>query len=140
MKNLEKTLEINGHKLYLVFDQDSWWIAIKPICELLNINVEHHREYIKKDIVLSKLLTLQRVLAADNKNRLMNCLPEKYLYIWLLSIRSKSENAQDCKLKCYETLFDFLNNRHKKSPFKKSKIRFLDLKNSTQSKTLQSLI
>ena len=140
MKNIEKIIEIDGHKLNLILHQDSWWIAIKPICQLLDIDYNHHSQYIKRDIVLSKLLTLQKVLAADNKNRLMNCLPEKYLYIWLLSIRTKSESLHHCKLKCYGTLFDFLNNENTNNQSEKSKIHFLDFKKETKSKTLQSLV
>jgi hypothetical protein len=36
----------------------------------------------------------------------MLCLPEKFVYGWLFSIRSESEELKIYKLKCYEILYE----------------------------------
>ena len=47
----------------------------------------------------------------DKSNRLqeMVCLPEKFIYGWIFSLRSKSEELKQYRIKCYDILFNYFN-------------------------------
>lgn len=105
MKNLEKFLEFNGKRISILLADGSWWVAVKPICEALNVDYISQFKNLQSDEILSQLLSEQTTVAADFKLRSMVCLPEKYVYGWLFSIRSESLDLKAYKLKCYDILF-----------------------------------
>lgn len=106
MKNLEKFLEFNGKRISILLADGTWWIAIKPICEVLNVDYEKQRERISRHHILSQLPTKQGVVAADNKLREMLCLPEQYIYGWIFSINSDSPDLLEYQQKCYDILYN----------------------------------
>ncbi|MDB4919860.1 phage antirepressor N-terminal domain-containing protein [Mucilaginibacter sp.] len=83
-----------------------WWVAIKPICEALNVHYKHQAESIKEDVILGQLSRSQGMVAADGRLRNMTCLPEKYIYGWLFSIQSDSTGLIEYKKECYDILYD----------------------------------
>jgi len=108
-QSIKDFLEFNGHPMYFTFKNSEWWIAIKPICEALDIEYTRIFKNLKQDLTLNELLAEQPIVAADNKTRKMVCLPEKYIYGWLFSIRSKSKKLKEYKLQCYEVLYDYFH-------------------------------
>lgn len=108
-QSIKKFLEFNGRNIYFTAADGENWIALKPICRSLNIHFEHQRESINGDKFLSQLPRQYRVVAADGKLRKMLCLPEKYIYGWLFSIQSDSEELQQYKGKCYDLLFNYFH-------------------------------
>ncbi len=104
-KKLEKILEFNGKRISILLADGTWWVAIKPICEALNVDYEAQRKNIQSDEILSELPSEQTVVAADGKVRKMLCIPEMFVYGWLFSIRSESPELQTYKRKCYEVLY-----------------------------------
>jgi hypothetical protein len=105
-KKLEKFLEFNGKSISILSVDGTWWIAIKPICDALNVDYEKQRERISRHPILSQLPTKQGVVAADNKIREMLCLPEKYVYGWLFSINSDKPELIEYQQKCYDILYN----------------------------------
>ncbi len=102
-------LSFNEKTIYFKEVGNEYWIAIKPICEALNVDYIRAYKNISEDENLSQLLSEQTMVGADNKNRKMVCLPEKYIYGWLFSLRSKSEALKKYQMKCYEVLFNYFN-------------------------------
>lgn len=102
-------LSFNEKTIYFKEVGNEYWIAIKPICEALNVDYIRAYKNISEDENLSQLLSEQTMVGADNKNRKMVCLPEKYIYGWLFSLRSKSEVLKQYQMKCYEVLFNYFN-------------------------------
>lgn len=117
-KTLERFLEFGGKKISILNADGTWYVAIKPICEALNVDYERQRERISRHNILSQLPTKQGVVAADGKLREMICLPEKYIYGWLFSINSDSEDLINYQKECYEILYNhfhgMLNERYKR--------------------------
>lgn len=105
MKNLSKFLEFNNKKIAILLNNGTWWIAIKPLCEALEIKYEKQRERISEHPILAELLATQSVLASDNKLRDMLCLPEAFIYGWLFSIQSDNPVLIQYQRKCYDILF-----------------------------------
>lgn len=116
MKDNEKFLEFNDRKLYFLAVDGTWWIAIKPICEALDVDYEKQRENLKKGKFLKQLPSTQRVVAADGKLRKMICLPERYIYGWIFRLDSGSPILEKYQLKCCDLLYDYfhgtLTDRH----------------------------
>ena len=102
-------LSFNEKTIYFKEVGNEYWIAIKPICDALNVDYIRAYKNISEDENLSQLLSEQTMVGADNKNRKMVCLPEKYIYGWLFSLRSKSEVLKQYQMKCYEVLFNYFN-------------------------------
>ena len=102
-------LSFNEKTIYFKEVGNEYWIALKPICEALNVDYIRAYKNISEDENLSQLLSEQTMVGADNKNRKMICLPEKYIYGWLFSLRSKSEVLKQYQMKCYEVLFNYFN-------------------------------
>jgi len=104
-KEIKKFLEFNGKKIFFVAADGKWWIAIKPICEVLNVDYIRQFKNLKEDKILGQLLSDQTIVAADNRLRKMVCLPEFFIYGWIFQIQSNSEELQLYKLECYKVLF-----------------------------------
>lgn len=106
MKHIERFLEFNGKRISIISADGTWFIAIRPICEALEVDYKHQAKNILEDEILRQLSCEHTTVAADGKLRKMTCLPEKFIYGWIFSIRSESELLREYKLKCYEVLFD----------------------------------
>lgn len=98
-------ISFNEKKIYFTQVDDEFYIALKPICEALDVNYHRQRENLVTDNELSQLCAEQRVVASDGKIRKMICLPEKFVYGWIFSLRSDSEILKIYRLKCYEILY-----------------------------------
>ncbi|WP_421830212.1 phage antirepressor N-terminal domain-containing protein [Larkinella sp.] len=105
----KKFLEFNSRNIYFLSVDGTYWLAVKPICEALGVNYNRQFQNLKEDEILSQLFAEQQMVAGDGKLRKMVSLPEKWVYGWLFSIRSESEELKQYKLKCYELLYDYFH-------------------------------
>jgi len=104
-KSKTRKLDFNGKSISILLADGTWWIALKPICEALDINFDRQYKNLMDDEILSQLYAKQHTVGADDKLREMVCLPEKFIYGWLFSIRSESPILKKYKLECYEVLY-----------------------------------
>lgn len=107
MQNTVDQLPIfNGRRISMVATDGQWYVAIKPICEGLDVDYIQQFKNLKDDGILGQLLCEHTMVAADGKLRKMTCLPEKFIYGWLFSIRSDSPKLIEYKRVCYELMYD----------------------------------
>jgi len=102
-------LTFNGNNIYFKMIDDQYWIAIPPICAALNIDADRSLKTLKKDPILGPARSIQTVQVpknGQNQGRKMTCLPEKYIYGWIFSLRSDSTELTEFKKTCYELLYD----------------------------------
>lgn len=104
--NIERFLEFNGKRISVLLADGSWWVAVKPICDALNVNYNRAFQNLKEDKILGQLFAKQQTTGADFKTYFMVCLPEKYIYGWLFSIRSNSPELIEYKKVCYDVLYN----------------------------------
>lgn len=103
---IKKFLEFNGQSIHFLAIDGQYWIALKPICEALNVDYIRQFKNLQDDEILSQLLSEQTMVAADNKMRKMVCLPEFFIYGYIFSIQSSSKELQAYKLECYRILYE----------------------------------
>lgn len=107
MKNqIKKFLEFNGKSIHFLAVDGQYWIALKPICEALNVNWNRQFQNLKEDKILCQQFAEQQMVAADGKLREMISLPEFFVYGWIFSIQSDSEELAAYKWECYRILYE----------------------------------
>lgn len=102
-------MEFNGKTLVFLAVNGEYWIALKPICEALNVEYTRTFKNVTADPIFGQLLAEQPMVGADGKSRKMISLPEKWVYGWLTSIQSASPELNQYKKLCYEVLADFFH-------------------------------
>ena len=87
MKPFSRTLEFAGKNISVLHADGKWWVAIKPICDALNVDYIQQFKNLKDDDFFTDALCKHTM--RDTKNRLqeMVCINEKDVYGWLCSIR-----------------------------------------------------
>jgi len=105
-KRVSKFLEFNGNTLVFLAVNGQYWIALKPICEALVISYKRAHENLLADPIYSELSTNQGMVAADGKTRKMVCLPEEWIYGWIMQLQSKSPDLIEYKKECHRVLYN----------------------------------
>lgn len=105
-KELKQFLNFNGQNINVLTKDGTTWVAIKPICTALGVDYIRQFKNVQEDIILSGVLSKQTIHDSINRLQEMVCLPEKYVYGWLFSINSQSEQLIKYKKECYDILFD----------------------------------
>ena len=124
-QNIVKFLEFKGKNIVYLSANGTYWIAIKPVCEAINVDYiqqyknlradailapalcKHTMQVPKKDAFLTPALSKQPMQVSGNDQfREYVCLPERLIYGWIFSIRSKSKELQEYKMECYDILYN----------------------------------
>lgn len=109
MKTHQKFLDFNGRNIVFLNVDGTYWIALKPILEVLNMDADRAIKTTKKDPFLGTYTSLQTVQVEHNgiiQGRNMTCLPEKYIYGWICFLRSDGEELNQYKETCYNLLYN----------------------------------
>ncbi len=107
-QQFKKFLEFNGKTILFKRENSEYYVAIKPICEALEVNYRHQLEKIKTDVVLMFQLQSMSMIDAGGKLREMYVLPERFIYGWIFSINgSNNTDLIEFKWTCYTILFDY---------------------------------
>lgn len=109
MNKHQKFLEFNGKNIIFLNVDGVYWIALKPICEALEIEYTRSFKNVKNDPILGSALAVQPMQVSKNgKSQLRNmtCIPEKYIYGWIFSLQSESVALLEYKRTCYDLLYN----------------------------------
>jgi hypothetical protein len=106
-KQIVKFLEFKGKNIVYLSENGTYWIAVKPVCEALNIEYTRQYKNLRSDEILRPRLAKQPILLpGDTQPRRFVCLPEKFIYGWIFSIRSDSKELKEYKIECYNVLYN----------------------------------
>lgn len=105
-EEIKKFLEFQGEEIYFTFSNGQWLIALKPICDALNVDWEAQRKRIKEDKILGPAQSVQTVQVGNDQGRKYVCLPEFFVYGWLFQIRSDSEKLWEYKWEIYRLIHE----------------------------------
>jgi hypothetical protein len=105
-QSIVKFLEFNGKNLLFLSKSGVTYVAVKPVCEAIGVNYNRQFQNINEDPILSPVFAIQQMQVPGDQIRKMVCLPERYIYGWIFSIRSESKELIEFKLECYDILFN----------------------------------
>jgi hypothetical protein len=109
-QKITKFLEFKGKNLLFLSKDGIRWVAIKPICEAINVEYTRSFKNLKEDPILGPALSIQPMQVSENDQvRQYSCLPEYLIYGWLFSIKSESKELLEYKKECYQVLFNFFH-------------------------------
>jgi hypothetical protein len=109
MKSHEKFLEFKGNKMFFLNVDGTYWIALKPILDALNLESDRYLKKTKRDAFFSGCLDTMSIQVENNgiiQGRNMVCLPEKFIYGWICFLNSDDKDLIDYKKTCYELLYN----------------------------------
>ena len=99
-------LEFSGKKIYFTGIEGVFWIVIKSVCEALEVDYIQQFKNMQDDRIFAPRLCKHTILVpGDTQPRKYVCIPEKYVYGWILQIRSESDELWKYKEECYEVLY-----------------------------------
>lgn len=113
----------DNDQLSVVYDNDGYFVPIKPISTALGIDWRAHQELIERDPVLSSVRRVIRSTGQDGKQYEMICLPFEYLNGWLFKINpcrydgARLEKIVRYQKECYQALYQHFF-PHSKEPVK----------------------
>lgn len=102
-------LTFNGKNIIFRRINGQYWIAVKSVCEALNVNYNRQYQNIQSDPILGPAFANQQMQVDENQKRKMGCLPEHLIYGWIFSIKSSSEILIEYKKECYDVLFNYFH-------------------------------
>lgn len=109
MNKHQKFLEFNGKNLLFLNRDGQYYIAVKPICEALNVVYTGQLKRLKNHPILGPALyicTMQVPGKAGFQARKMTCIPEWFVYGWIFSIASDKPELVQYQKTCYELLYN----------------------------------
>ena len=109
MKNLQNYLELNGKIIIFLSKNGVYWIALKPICEAINVNYHKQFDRIKVHPILGPECTKHDIQVPGDQTRKFICLSEEFIYGWLFSIQSNSPELIEYQRKCYHLLYSYFH-------------------------------
>ena len=99
-------LEFKGKSLLFTAVTGTTYVAIKPVCEAINVDYTQQFKNINADLILGPALCKYTMQVPGDQPRSMVCLPEYFVYGWIFSIKSKSEDLLEYKKECYLILYN----------------------------------
>ena len=103
-KKAKKFLGFNGRTLTFLKANGNYLIAISPICDVLGMEYDFAIKDIYQDPVLTAKLSHQNMLSPDGKFCNYICLPEFYIYGWLMGLNSTAPGLDEYKRECFRVL------------------------------------
>ncbi len=104
-------LEFKGKIIPYKRENGSYLIAIKPICEALGVSYKWQLERLKKHKVWGTVYRTSTMYIPGDQLREMACLPEEYIYGWLFSINSDSEELIAYQRECIQHFYETIKRR-----------------------------
>lgn len=117
MNEMVKTVNFHGDELAVVEKDGKPWVAMKPICEAMELDWEAQRQMIERDPVLRQVTCILQATSSGKDGKTYNvemiCLPLDFLNGWLFKLdASRYEGGRRDVImayqrECYSALYDY---------------------------------
>ena len=114
--------KINEIDIVAVIDEaGNVLVPVKPICQALAIDFSAQVQHIKRHYILASTVVIITMVAADERDREMLCLPLEYIFGWLFTIdagrvaESRREAVANYQLECYKALYEHFTGSMKRT-------------------------
>ncbi len=100
------TLKFLDHHIHTSYQDGQWWIALKPICEALQVQWNWQYQRLQKHHFYSQLYRKPDMTGADGKCYSMVALPLRYVFLWIGQLNGKSQALRQYQIECADVLHD----------------------------------
>ncbi len=83
---MNQVILVNGKEIIIETVGTEEFVAVKPICKAIGVNYDKQYEKLKRNEILSNVLTIEKTVANDGKRYKMLVLPLKYALGWVFGI------------------------------------------------------
>ena len=128
------SLKFNDKEIVMTNVDGVWWFAIKPICEMLNIDYEQQRRNINTHEIFGQLPCVHTATGADGKYYKMICLPEDAIHFWIFGLQGIDKDLFKNKYKLHLTILHFFNAPDAERKLNLKRIAALQLRNAELDK------
>lgn len=108
-QQIEKFLEFNGVIILFVVKNGAYWIALKPICEALNVNYDIQYHNVKESKAFGTDLSDLQMQIPGEKSRTMACIKEISVYGWIFTICNEQPEFIIQQKECNDILFNYFH-------------------------------
>jgi hypothetical protein len=105
-QSISNFLQFNNTNVLFTSVDGETYVAIRPICQALNLVYAGQLKTLKNDPILGPALYLRTIQVPNLQARQYTCIPEKYVYGWLFSIKSDKPEFVEFKKECYDLLYN----------------------------------
>jgi hypothetical protein len=105
-ESISNFLQFNNTNVLFTSVEGVTYVAIKPICQALNLRYSAQLRRLKNDPLLGSEYSIWSIQVGQNQGRKYTCIPEKYIYGWLFSINSTNPDFLKFKKECYNLLYN----------------------------------
>lgn len=146
--NVKTVAKINEVEIVIIEDGEKR-IAIKPICEILGVDLSGQLNKIKTDEILGSVVELISTTGKDGKEYKMQTIPYMFVFGWLFSVHPSKVSKEarpkviKYKLECYKALYyhftahaEFLEEKQVQLETKMNQIQGLKMEFSTAKSKL----
>ena len=104
-KKIVKFLEFKGKNIVYLSVDGTYWLAIKPVCDAINVDYIQQYKNVREDEILRPRLCKHTILLpGDTQPRRFVCLPEELIYGWILGSQdTRTNNRQNRHAGRYDT-------------------------------------
>ncbi len=109
MNEHQTFLQFNGQNIIFLSVEGEHWIALKPILDALNLAAVRYLKKVKRDAFLGGCLDTMSMQVGEKgkkQGRKMTCLPEKYIYGWILTLNGNDPELLKYKQTCYDLIYN----------------------------------
>lgn len=105
-ETISNFLQFNNTNVLFTSVDGVTYVAIKPICQALNIDYSAQLLRVKNDPLLGSEYGVYHIQVGNLQGRKYTCIPEKYIYGFLFSINSNNPEFIEFKKECYNLLYN----------------------------------
>jgi hypothetical protein len=105
-QSISNFLQFNNTNVLFTSVDGVTYVAIKPICQALNIDYSAQLLRVKNDPLLGSEYGVYHIQVPNMQGRKYTCIPEKFIYGWLFSINSNNPEFIEFKRECYNLLYN----------------------------------
>lgn len=112
MNKQKEMVRINEVTIECPYLNEQYYVAVKPICQVLGLNHAAQTRRINEDQFLSSVVAHIATTGSDQKQYKMLCIPLKYVFGWLFQIDAHKVKPtakaalERYKVECYDVLYE----------------------------------
>lgn len=108
----QELLSFKDKEILFTIANGEYFIGMKSVLDALGLAADSSIRRTQRDRFMGSRtvnMTVQSTINGKSQGRMVTCLPEKYVYGWILSLQSQSPELKAYKKECYDILYNYFH-------------------------------